>query len=53
VLLAVLFCAELAGIVGAVVAVPMAAAAQIITREVLSFRKERRRRVRALPPGPA
>ncbi len=42
VLLAVLFCAELAGVVGAVVAVPVAAAAQIITRELLLFRRERR-----------
>ncbi|QSQ21051.1 AI-2E family transporter [Pyxidicoccus parkwayensis] len=53
VLLAVLFCAELAGVVGAVVAVPVAATAQIITREVLSFRKERKRKVKVLPPGPA
>ncbi|AGC41675.1 hypothetical protein MYSTI_00317 [Myxococcus stipitatus DSM 14675] len=41
VLLAVLFCAELAGVVGAVVAVPVAASAQIIIREVLLFRQER------------
>ena len=41
-LLAVLFCVELAGIVGAVVAVPVAAALQIIVREVLLFRQERR-----------
>ncbi|RKH45167.1 AI-2E family transporter [Corallococcus sicarius] len=41
-LLAVLFCVELAGIVGAVVAVPVAAAVQIIVREVLLFRQERR-----------
>jgi predicted PurR-regulated permease PerM len=41
-LLAVLFCAELGGVVGAVVAVPVAATAQIITREVLLFRNERR-----------
>lgn len=54
VLLAVLFCAELAGVVGAVVAVPVAATAQIITREVLSFRNERRRRrMKVLPPGTA
>jgi predicted PurR-regulated permease PerM len=51
VLLAVLFCAELAGVVGAVVAVPVAAAAQIITREVLSFRKERRSAASPAPPG--
>jgi len=47
VLLSVLFCAELAGIVGAVVAVPVVATVQIITREVLLFRQERS----ALPPG--
>ncbi|TSC23969.1 AI-2E family transporter [Corallococcus sp. Z5C101001] len=41
-LLAVLFCVELAGIVGAVVAVPVAATLQIIVREVLLFRTERR-----------
>ncbi|WP_242595287.1 AI-2E family transporter [Corallococcus exiguus] len=41
-LLAVLFCVELAGIVGAVVAVPVAATVQIIVREVLLFRQERR-----------
>lgn len=41
-LLAVLFCVELAGIVGAVVAVPVAATLQIIVREVLLFRHERR-----------
>jgi putative heme transporter len=40
-LLAVLFCVELAGIVGAVVAVPVAATVQIIVREVLLFRQER------------
>jgi putative heme transporter len=52
VLLAVLFCAELAGVVGAVVAVPVAAAAQIITREVLSFRKERRGAASQAPAPP-
>ncbi|AEI63325.1 AI-2E family transporter [Corallococcus macrosporus] len=41
ILLAVLFCAELAGIVGAVVAVPVAATIPIIPREVLQFRQER------------
>jgi predicted PurR-regulated permease PerM len=53
VLLAVLFCAELAGVVGAVVAVPVAAAAQIVTREVLLFRRERRASVSRAPPGTA
>ncbi|MDY7226291.1 AI-2E family transporter [Hyalangium rubrum] len=41
-LLAVLFCAELAGIVGAVVAVPVVATVQIIIRELLLLRQERR-----------
>jgi len=40
-LLAVLFCAELAGIVGAVVAVPVVAAAQIVVGELLQLRRER------------
>jgi predicted PurR-regulated permease PerM len=53
ILLAVLFCAELAGVVGAMVAVPVAAAAQIITREVLLFRHERRAAVSRAPPGAA
>ena len=52
ILLAVLFCAELAGIVGAVVAVPVAATIQIIAREALLFRQERRtaRTVRPAEP---
>jgi len=41
ILLAVLFCAELAGVVGAVVAVPVVATAQIILRELLQLRQER------------
>jgi predicted PurR-regulated permease PerM len=53
ILLAVLFCAELAGIVGAVVAVPVAATLQIVIREVLSFRQERRAAVSRAPPGAA
>ncbi len=40
-LLAVLFCAELGGIVGAVVAVPVAAAGQIVVGELLQLRRER------------
>lgn len=40
-LLAVLFCAELGGIVGAVVAVPVVATAQLILRELLLLRQER------------
>jgi len=42
ILLAVLFCAELGGIVGAVVAVPVAATVQVVVREVILFRQERR-----------
>ncbi|XXF78477.1 AI-2E family transporter [Myxococcaceae bacterium GXIMD 01537] len=42
-LLAVLFCAELAGVVGAVVAVPVVATGQIILGELLSLRRERQR----------
>jgi len=41
-LMAVLFCAELAGIIGAVVAVPVVATVQIIIRELLQLRQERR-----------
>lgn len=41
-LMAVLFCAELAGIVGAVVAVPVVATVQIVIRELLQLRQERR-----------
>ena len=40
-LLGVLFCAELAGIIGAVVAVPVVATIQIIIRELLQLRQER------------
>jgi predicted PurR-regulated permease PerM len=40
-LLAVLFCAELAGVIGAMVAVPVVATAQIILRELLLLRQER------------
>lgn len=39
--LAILFLAELAGVVGAIVAVPAAAAAQIILRELLAIRRQR------------
>nr|WP_217439420.1 AI-2E family transporter [Myxococcus sp. CA033] len=55
ILLAVLFCAELAGVVGAVVAVPVAATVQILVREMLLFRQERRiaRADSVLPPGPS
>jgi len=48
-LMAVLFCAELAGIVGAVVAVPVVATMQIIIRELLQLRQERRA---TTAPGP-
>ncbi|WP_373371445.1 AI-2E family transporter [Stigmatella ashevillensis] len=40
-LLAVLFCVELAGIIGAMVAVPVVATVQIIVRELLQLRQER------------
>lgn len=40
-LLAVLFCAELAGMIGAMVAVPVVATAQIILRELILLRQER------------
>ena len=39
-LLAILFLAELMGIAGAILAVPVAAAAQILMREVLASRRE-------------
>ena len=42
-LLAILFLAELAGVIGAGIAVPVAAAGQIILREVLSARRARLR----------
>jgi len=45
-LLAILFLAELMGAAGAVVAVPVAAAAQIVVAEVVAMRRER-----TLPPG--
>lgn len=53
ILLSILFCAELAGVIGAVVAVPVAATVQIITREFLLFRKERGAAPTAGPSGPA
>jgi hypothetical protein len=40
-LLAVLFLAEFAGVFGAIIAVPAAAAAQVVARELLSWRRER------------
>jgi predicted PurR-regulated permease PerM len=40
-LLGVLFCAELAGVLGAVVAVPVVATLQIIIRELIQLRQER------------
>jgi predicted PurR-regulated permease PerM len=41
ILLAVIFFAELAGIIGAALAVPLFAAGQIIVRELLAFRREK------------
>jgi predicted PurR-regulated permease PerM len=46
-LLAIVFLAELMGTVGAVVAVPLVAAAQVVIRELLSVRREQ-----WLPPSP-
>jgi predicted PurR-regulated permease PerM len=43
-LLAILFLAEFMGIVGAVVAVPVAAAAQIVLAEIVTIRREQARR---------
>jgi predicted PurR-regulated permease PerM len=40
-LLAILFMAEMAGVVGAIVAVPVAAAGQVILRELLQARRDR------------
>jgi predicted PurR-regulated permease PerM len=40
-LLAILFLAELMGIAGAILAVPAAAALQIVMREVLALRRSR------------
>lgn len=49
-LLAILFLAELMGIAGAILAVPFAAAAQIVMRELLMLRRARREGGEA-PPG--
>jgi predicted PurR-regulated permease PerM len=43
-LLAILFLAEFMGVVGAVVAVPVAAAAQIVIAEIVAIRREQARR---------
>ncbi|HZZ84112.1 MAG TPA: AI-2E family transporter [Anaeromyxobacteraceae bacterium] len=52
-LLAILFLAEFMGVMGAVVAVPAAAAAQIVVRELLEMRRERLVGTPgALPPPP-
>lgn len=54
-LVSILFLAELAGIFGAVIAVPLAAAAQIGVRELLAVRRERgalERPPLVLPPPP-
>lgn len=48
--LAILFLVEFMGVVGAVVAVPVAAAAQIVIAEVVTVRRSRR--VAASPPDP-
>ena len=51
-LLAILFLAEFMGVMGAVVAVPVAAAAQIVIAEIMASRREQaRRQATAGPPG--
>jgi predicted PurR-regulated permease PerM len=49
-LLAILFLAEFMGVAGAVLAVPVAAAAQVVIAEVLRFRRETA--ARPVPSGP-
>lgn len=51
ILLVVLFMTELAGVAGAVIAVPLAAAAQIVARAAFRLRRERLRLPR-VEPGP-
>ncbi|HEX9050352.1 MAG TPA: AI-2E family transporter [Anaeromyxobacter sp.] len=52
-LLAILFLAEFMGIAGAILAVPVAAAAQIVMRELLALRRARDGHAGpAVPPGP-
>ena len=51
ILIAALFMTELAGIPGALVAVPLAASAQIVLREILRARQERLN-LPEVPPGP-
>ena len=57
-LLAIMFLAELAGIFGALIAVPVAAALQIVVRELFAVRRERNGRPRIIesesaePPPP-
>ena len=47
--LAILFMAEFMGLPGAIIAVPAAATAQILIREILSLRKERDQGPRGKP----
>ena len=52
-LLAILFMAEFIGIAGAILAVPVAAAGQIVMRELLAFRRSRGAHGGpSVPPGP-
>jgi predicted PurR-regulated permease PerM len=46
--LSILFCGEMAGILGAIVAVPVVAALQIVLRELLRIRREQ---LAMLPPA--
>jgi predicted PurR-regulated permease PerM len=51
-LLAILFLVEFMGMVGAVVAVPVAAAAQIVIAEIVTIRREQARQPETTgPPG--
>jgi predicted PurR-regulated permease PerM len=50
VLVAVLFGSTLIGVVGAIVAIPIAASIQIVIREYLAYRREEREIETALPP---
>jgi len=47
--LAILFMAEFMGLPGAIIAVPAAATAQIVIREILSLRKEQDAELRREP----
>lgn len=52
VIVALLFATDLGGIMGAIIAVPVVAAVQVIIREVLAVRRERLKLPPAAPPPP-